>query len=934
MMIGGEELNVSSTKRKPRIKAKVEQIEDEESDEEESEEAEIGEIGEGNDSIKLRKNFNMLAHFSTNLINNDEGEIKVPISVSDSLSKFKVFAIGAGINKDWGVAEDEIKTTQPFTIRSNLPNALYLHDEFQLFINIENKYEHSTISLAIICENNHIRIMHSSITERDDPYQFGEKIEFKKDERKVLKYRMKAMGRGEEAVRIIATSNGYSDALEGRIIISSIRTVNIISFSGILDPSNRFLHKVIQLHGENGEKETEKEGKMKIILSSGLLVEKRIQPIIHTIFKEGSKLSYGIKPLCGSAIVLLRFYKELKAMSIQGKLQQDAASNASSNISISQIDHKLRTISQEMERYVSLASYRSYRLYCSLDDNYSFLFVLYTSSLFLQSHPPLFQDKQPFQAQRRDISRFLKWLKGAGNMKNIQQTHRNHPNHYKNIYYCFFALLVESQLALSCKKRIKEDLKVLLKLYTIDQLPVDCIAFILIIIHSFHSSSPSSLFTSIKNQLINYLADLFYLLSDTFGYFHSYCPQHLQYQLSYSPIQSTAMLTYALLLSDKHHRFISQLMPTLFDFMENNSSDLSTQSSWCTIATSEYYHSFSSPPPSSSLSSNIPNHSNYLWINNQFLGEFKIAPGEEWKQLSVPLSKLSSNQSHSSSSSSCEYDVMILNNSPASPIHYLVDFTYPINANLDKLANGIEIGRDYEVINNTSHFDVLNDNHFAIKKGTRIKINLSIRIPVKSNHIVINDYLPAGFLIENSLTKPLPTIQATQTNNYDVEQDPSSTITQLPTEILFSIFSCLNTAEDLFSVQAVCRRWYLIISDDYFWENATNKMHVKTRIERKWWMSAKDYYLLASGKTTLKNASSMAKHRADVVVNDCWYTHSNLRSEGAEIFCNSLAPSTYLFSYTARANLVGTFTAPPAKTKLTFLPGIRANTTPFQFTIF
>ena len=89
------------------------------------------------DELQTRKNFEPTALFIPNLVTDENGDVEVEFTLPDSLTAYRITAIGVKENK-FSINEDEMKVANPLSVRDVLPRKLRLDDCGEFGVTISN----------------------------------------------------------------------------------------------------------------------------------------------------------------------------------------------------------------------------------------------------------------------------------------------------------------------------------------------------------------------------------------------------------------------------------------------------------------------------------------------------------------------------------------------------------------------------------------------------------------------------------------------------------------------------------------------------------------------------------------------------------------------------------------------------------------------------
>ena len=869
--------------------------------------------------IKTRKNFSPLAHYSFSVITNEFGTIDVPVDLPDNLTRYRIFAVASSINtKEFGVGESAITVQLPLTIRPFAPTFLYIGDTSSISFTIQNLTEKNLfLKFGATVKNKFI----SFVNEEEEFNSIGKEFELLAGKKKILHFTIRSKYPGNEVINFICTSGKFADSSVIPITISPILFKESKIISGYLmdKANNHFIQsfKIPPNYFPN-------IGKLNINVGTSFI--SKIAPIINNSIS--LYCSVNREDICSFIMI----YSNLIGPTIA--LQKDR-------------DHQLPFPILNENRIVSMISYL-YRYRFFVDYSiYLKLFSIFTISIaaktsYFQSQQSKLNDQLKINIRTFNhiIYKYLTPIIPPFN-KRISSDEREHHQILLNDYYfCFTNFLLNH---VNPHNKYRKNIRNFLKLKYFDEISLECYGYIL------------SILDTIKDQdlilnIVNYLHTYFSITDkkNNIGILDTSFPYSISHMIFYSPIRANAIIAFGLLNVDKKNDMIGPIINMLMNRMGNGRWNNTQEDCWCTLVISEYFNL--------NLSSD---NSILLWLDDHFCGEFPLSANQN-KSFSFPLHLLSSSNKFNINNDNNnidnndiqfkgeiidqkegekEHKVIILSKR-SSPIFYSISFDFACSeTKIPRIFNGFSISKYYS--SPSSEFNPNNNNNnnniivsedgkeYEFKVGEIVEISLIIQNYQDSNNVVIKDFIPGCFLIENPFFSKPTHSSANQNVNNNIQSMERNYFDDLPLELLIEIFQYFSPKE-LCKMQLVCRNWKFVSSNDYLWNKFISGFSLENR---EWWMSSKDIYLLQFNYE-IEELNRRFNERSKIVIEDeenSWISHENIRSELIEVFAERMAPSTYIYKYKVRVISRGYFSAPPTTVSLVYIPNLFARSSSYSF---
>lgn len=136
-------------------KGKLKAEEDDES--EDLEEPEEPEEPEATTELILRSNFNPLANFTPSVATNEEGIVKIPFSIPDNLTRYRIWAVAVSGSDLYGLGDNLITARLPLLLRVSPPRFLNYGDSCDLPVVVQNLTE-KVLQVKIVIRSRNAKI--------------------------------------------------------------------------------------------------------------------------------------------------------------------------------------------------------------------------------------------------------------------------------------------------------------------------------------------------------------------------------------------------------------------------------------------------------------------------------------------------------------------------------------------------------------------------------------------------------------------------------------------------------------------------------------------------------------------------------------------------------------------------------------------------------
>src|SRR5690606_25493638 len=174
--------------------------------------------------VAIRTNFNPLAAFSPSVTTGADGKATVQVTLPDNLTRYRVVAIAAHGDKQFGKGESAITTRLPLMARPSPPRFLNFGDTFQLPIIVQNQTDAPmTVRVAA-------RAANATLTDGA-----GREVTVPADDRVEVQFPAKAEMAGTARFQVVAAAGNASDAANFELPVWTPATTEAFATYGVID---------------------------------------------------------------------------------------------------------------------------------------------------------------------------------------------------------------------------------------------------------------------------------------------------------------------------------------------------------------------------------------------------------------------------------------------------------------------------------------------------------------------------------------------------------------------------------------------------------------------------------------------------------------------------------------------------------------------------
>jgi uncharacterized protein YfaS (alpha-2-macroglobulin family) len=179
--------------------------------------------------VDMREDFRANAVFSPRLRTDANGKARVTVKMPDSLTRFRVVALGAAGTRNFGIAENTVVTQRKLNARTQAPRFLTQGDAFSLPVIVQNlDTQPRTMDVAVRAAN----------LASQGP--MGKRVTVAAGQRAEVRFDFASRARGKAAIQTIVVSGAASDASQVELPVYAPATTESFATYGVIDDAAKF----------------------------------------------------------------------------------------------------------------------------------------------------------------------------------------------------------------------------------------------------------------------------------------------------------------------------------------------------------------------------------------------------------------------------------------------------------------------------------------------------------------------------------------------------------------------------------------------------------------------------------------------------------------------------------------------------------------------
>ena len=179
-------------------------------------------------AIRVRSNFNPLAIFAPAVQTDNDGRAKVPVKLPDNLTRYRLVALAAAGDKQFGKGESSVTARQPLMVRPSAPRFLNFGDRFEMPVVVQNQTDQPMqVSLACRATNARVGPAHG--------HSAGYSVKVPANDRVEVRVPCAADMAGTARFQFGASSGKAADAAEIDLPVWTPATTEAFATYGVID---------------------------------------------------------------------------------------------------------------------------------------------------------------------------------------------------------------------------------------------------------------------------------------------------------------------------------------------------------------------------------------------------------------------------------------------------------------------------------------------------------------------------------------------------------------------------------------------------------------------------------------------------------------------------------------------------------------------------
>jgi uncharacterized protein YfaS (alpha-2-macroglobulin family) len=174
--------------------------------------------------IRTRTDFSALALFAASVPTNAEGRAQVPVTLPDSLTRYRVMAVAVSGPRRFGSGETTLVARLPLMVRPSAPRFLNFGDRFELPVIVQNQTDaEMTVDVAVRARN-------AVLTAGS-----GRRLVVAANDRAEVRFPMVAVRAGRARIQVGAVAGRAADAAEVELPVWAPATTEAFATYGQID---------------------------------------------------------------------------------------------------------------------------------------------------------------------------------------------------------------------------------------------------------------------------------------------------------------------------------------------------------------------------------------------------------------------------------------------------------------------------------------------------------------------------------------------------------------------------------------------------------------------------------------------------------------------------------------------------------------------------
>ncbi|WP_152974031.1 alpha-2-macroglobulin family protein [Levilinea saccharolytica] len=174
--------------------------------------------------VRIRVDFNPLAVFAPTVQTDANGQARVPFTLPDNLTRYRIMAVAVEDGRNFGTGEANLTARLPLMVRPSAPRFLNFGDRFELPVVLQNQTD-SDLSVDVALRAANLTLTGSA----------GYRLTVPARDRVEVRFPAAAVQAGTARFQVVVAAGSYSDAAEGQFPIYTPATTEAFATYGVVD---------------------------------------------------------------------------------------------------------------------------------------------------------------------------------------------------------------------------------------------------------------------------------------------------------------------------------------------------------------------------------------------------------------------------------------------------------------------------------------------------------------------------------------------------------------------------------------------------------------------------------------------------------------------------------------------------------------------------
>ncbi|HSM57907.1 MAG TPA: alpha-2-macroglobulin family protein [Candidatus Sulfomarinibacteraceae bacterium] len=186
--------------------------------------ADGAQAGQEASPIRQRTDFNPLAAFVPAVTTDEQGRAAVPVQLPDNLTRYRIMAVAAAGENQFGSGESSLTARLPLMVRPSAPRFLNFGDTFELPVVLQNQTEEE-MTVDVVVQATNLSLTAGA----------GQRVTVPANDRVEVRFPAAAESAGTARLQIAAVSGDYADAATAELPVYTPATTEAFATYGVID---------------------------------------------------------------------------------------------------------------------------------------------------------------------------------------------------------------------------------------------------------------------------------------------------------------------------------------------------------------------------------------------------------------------------------------------------------------------------------------------------------------------------------------------------------------------------------------------------------------------------------------------------------------------------------------------------------------------------